>query len=121
MSTNARRQAAQNTAGPGNPDTRDAVAIRDTVARILKKLGLEEETWTASLAEVWTELVGEDVARHARPGVVKDRCLIVYVDSSPWLSELSRYGQGRMLKNIQGRFGRKRVSTIRLQLDPDRR
>jgi hypothetical protein len=44
--------------------------------------------------------------------------LVVYVDSTVWLSELYR-SRAQMLANLQKAFG-KRIRTLRLQIDPGR-
>ena len=85
----------------------------------MKKLGLQEQHWIESLRTEWKDLVGEDVAGHTRPGRVIGRTLVVFVDSSVWLSELTRYGREPMLAKIRERFGDQQVNAIRLQIDPD--
>ncbi|MDA0578097.1 MAG: DUF721 domain-containing protein, partial [Verrucomicrobia bacterium] len=71
------------------------------------------------LATEWPHLVGNDVARHTRPAGLERRVLLVYVDSSVWLSELQRFGQKQILTNLQKRFGQDCVPALRLRLDPD--
>lgn len=73
----------------------------------------------AQLARDWGAMVGADVARHTRPAGIERGCLSVYVDSSPWLSELQRFGQKRILENVQKQLGENSVKTLRLRLDPD--
>ena len=69
----------------------------------------------------WAELVGAQVAQHTRPGRIHRKMLFVFVDHSLWLNELSRYGQQKMLENIQAKFGSDKIKSIRLQLDPGER
>ena len=63
--------------------------------------------------------MGEQVAKHSRPGRMNRGVLYVYVTSAPWLAELNRMGLKPMLENVQRRFGESRVKSIRLQPDPD--
>ena len=102
------------------PAADGGVAIGRIVAEVVKTFQREAQPpWTADLTGEWPTLVGT-VAAHARPGRLVNGELIVYVDSSVWLSELQRYGEKEMLENLQRRFGRELVRRIRLQLDPGR-
>jgi hypothetical protein len=99
----------------------DAAGIGDVVAGIMKSLGLEGMHWLNILEEEWTRLVGDAVAKHSRPGRMEKKTLTVFVDNSVWLNELLRYGRKQMLENLQKRFGKEKIGSIRLVLDPDER
>jgi predicted nucleic acid-binding Zn ribbon protein len=87
----------------------------------MESLGLAGEAMQQALIAEWPSLVGPQVAQHARPGRLDRKVLHLFIDSSPWLSELSRYGQKQILENLQRRFGAAAISGIRLQLDPGTR
>ena len=102
------------------PDARqDPTNIAGFLAQAMKKLGLEGDHWLDVLQAEWPKIVGEAVAKHTHPGRFEKRRLTVFVDSSTWLNELSRYGQKAMLANIQKRFGKGRIGSVYFQLDPD--
>ncbi len=103
---------------PAN-ESLDPGAIARFLPQIMKKLGLEGDHWLDVLQAEWTKIVGEGVAKHTCPGRFDKKKLTVFVDSSTWLNELSRYGQKEMLANIQKRFGKDKIGSSRLQLDPD--
>ena len=88
-------------------------------AEVIRSLGLEESIWLNKIEEEWMKLVGDVVAKHARPGRYDAGHLIVFVDSSVWLNELQRYGRTEILSKVQQRFGPEKITGIRLQLDPD--
>ncbi len=92
--------------------------IKDIMPGVLKGMGLADRMWERDLIEHWNEMVGDTVARNARPGRVDRRVLYVYVSNSVWLNELRRYSEKQILKNIQARFGN-RIQALRIQLDPD--
>jgi predicted nucleic acid-binding Zn ribbon protein len=96
----------------------DAVSIGLVVPEIMKKLGLKGQQVLESLVEAWPDIAGADVAKHTRPGGLQGNTLVVYVDSSMWLSELARYGKEKMLSNIQEHIGRDSVSSVSFRLDP---
>jgi len=85
------------------------------LSRVLPR-GLQ---WSMQLQDEWVALVGGTVAQHARPGRLDGRILFVYVDSAVWLNELRRFSKGKILENVQKRFGAGRVSAIRLVPDPE--
>ena len=93
--------------------------VEDVVHKVLGKCGLDGEVWTQQLMGSWVEIVGEQIARNARPGRIDRNTLFVYVTNSAWLSELSRFGKREILQNVQRRFGHSRIRSVRLQLDPD--
>jgi predicted nucleic acid-binding Zn ribbon protein len=95
--------------------------IGDMVPRLMKQLGLEDRYWEQALLSDWVAIVGEQLARRTRPGRVQHGILYVFVTSSAWLSELSRYGQKQMLENLQKRFGAEKIKSLRIQIDPDAR
>jgi predicted nucleic acid-binding Zn ribbon protein len=99
-------------------DDREPVAVGDMVGDVMKKLGLAGREWEGILQREWPELVGDDVARHTRPGRVDRKRLVVFVDSSTWLYELKRYSRGRFLGNIQRRVGAGRIESLVFQIDP---
>jgi hypothetical protein len=99
----------------------DPLSIADTMAGVMKKLGLEDTHWLAVLEDEWQKIVGDAVAKHSRPGRMEKKKLTVFVDSSVWLNELLRYGRQQMLLNLQKHFGRERILSVNLVLDPDNR
>ena len=100
-------------------DKAAAVPVGDAVAASMRQLGLEEPHWVRRLEAEWLSLVGDSVAKHARPGRYERGRLVVFVDSAVWLNELKRYGQARMLENLQNRFGVDKIKSLSLQPDPD--
>lgn len=96
----------------------DALPVGQSIALVMKRLGLGQSHWLVELQEKWEVIVGKDVAEHSRPGRMEGKDLVVFVDSSVWLSELSRYWSAKMLTNIQKEFGKKHVAAIRFLIDP---
>lgn len=101
-------------AGVGNP-----VSISSLVPVLMKKLGMADEHWLNVLEEEWEQIAGSAVAGHTRPGRIAQKQLTVFVDSSVWMNELTRYGKDELLANLQSRFGKKEIREVRFSLDPD--
>jgi predicted nucleic acid-binding Zn ribbon protein len=100
------------------PEPPPARSIREFVPGLMKQLGLEDRLWEQSLLSDWESVVGPQVALHTRPGRLERKTLFIYVSNSTWLSELMRYRQTDLLRNVQNRFGAARITAIRLQIDP---
>lgn len=94
----------------------DAVRIGDLVEGLLKKLGLERRIREAKIAQDWSRIVGSQIASHSKPAGLKGKVLIVNVDSSVWLSELSQFFKGKMLEEIHRELGEKRIQDIRFRI-----
>jgi hypothetical protein len=102
------------------PAERDGgIRIGDIIARYPGTLGLEQRTVGPDIEREWAAAVGPAVAAHTRPGRLDRDQLVVFVDSSPWLSELQRFAVAELLEKVQARFGRERIRRVRLQLDPE--
>jgi predicted nucleic acid-binding Zn ribbon protein len=101
------------------PPPRDATPVGEIIPQLMKKLGVESEHWQEVLSGSWEKLAGKAVAKHTRPGRFEKGTLVVFVDSSVWLNELSRYGKDDLLANLQKTFGADRIKAVRFQLDPD--
>ena len=93
--------------------------VSDALSPLLKKLGLQEVMWQRALLDDWPDLVGPQLARHTRPGRLDRKVLYVFVTHSMWLAELQRHGHRDLLANLQARYGKEQIRSVRLQLDPD--
>ena len=103
---------------PAPPAPDRSVHAGKVIGQVMKSLGLEDRLWQRELEAEWPALVGKLVATHARPGTVDANRLIVFVDNSMWLAELSRYRRTELLKVLQRRFGSK-IADVILRLDPE--
>jgi predicted nucleic acid-binding Zn ribbon protein len=97
----------------------DCRSLGDILPAIMKKLGLEAEQWLMSLQPEWVDLMGPAVAKHTRPGRMDRKRLVVFVDSSVWLNELKRFGRTELLDKLQARFGKDKIESVSLEMDPD--
>jgi len=100
---------------------REPARVSEVLPGLLRRLGLEDRLWMQILVRDWPAIAGEAVARHARPGRMDQKTLVVFVDSAVWLNELKRYGKTVLLKNVQQAVGEARVKAVELRPDPDAR
>lgn len=96
------------------------IPIGNALALLVKQLDVQKDAKTGRLEDDWERLAGKVVAAHTRPGPLMKQELVVYVDSSAWLSELHRTSRSTLLAALQKEFGPALIRGLRLQLDPGR-
>ncbi len=97
-----------------------ATPAADLLTAVLGRYGIAPEVREERLATEWRRLVGPRVAAHAWPAALRDDTLVVNVESSPWLHELS-FLSAKLLDRINQAFGDPPLAAeIRLQLGPVR-
>lgn len=64
---------------------------------------------------VWGQAVGEPIARNAKPHALKDGILIVHVESSAWIHQLS-FLENDMRASLNSRITPSHVSEIRFKI-----
>jgi hypothetical protein len=86
-------------------------AIGDLLLSTLPQLGprLTEHR----LRRAWPSLVGPDIARRARPGMLAGGTLTIVVDNSPWLHEMTLRSEA-LVTTIAARFAE--VKSLRFTL-----
>ena len=95
------------------------VSIGDALDTVLKDVRLADGHWLNKLRAGWGEVAG-DVAKHTRPDRIDGKCLYVSVDSSVWLSELSRHGAKPLLARLRSSGFGAQVSSVRFQIESER-
>jgi len=69
--------------------------IQSILAKVLKNLDLKRKQEQGKIHEFWEEGVGSKIAKHTSPhSLTSQGRLLVNVDSSPWVEELTRYKKG---------------------------
>ena len=85
-------------------ERRAVTSVAVSVPKLLKTMGLDERWRQNQIASAWGEIVGETIARHAQPTACHGNSLVVGVDHSTWLRELT-YLKPDLLGKLQARFG----------------
>ncbi len=78
--------------------------LGDSLHDVARSLGMPEPDGLSRIMAVWSELVGEAVARHTRPARLRDQVLTVEVDGGEWVTQL-RYLESSMVSAITERVG----------------
>jgi predicted nucleic acid-binding Zn ribbon protein len=95
---------------------KDAASIKDVAKDIIKNLSKERHSKEDRIKEAWEKAAGKKFCAHAQPVSFRKKRLVVNVDSSGWLYELTMRKQKivsrlrKMLKDdfreLQFRIGR---------------
>lgn len=91
------------------------VTIKDVVDEVIKKLEEGKVSEAESLTSSWAKAIGKENVRHAKPVEVKNRTLIIHVDSSSWLHKLSME-KTHLLTLLKNDLGGDIVDDIKLRI-----
>lgn len=79
---------------PGGDDPR---SVRESLDRYAGRLGAERTVLTTVFGR-WSDVVGPDVAAHARPVSLKDGVLVVAVDDPTWATQVRWLGHDLLVR-----------------------
>ena len=79
--------------------------------RFVKDYGLETGLHLAGIKTQWQKLVGQTLAAHTSPDIIKGKTIFINVDTPQWMHHLSFYKQ-EMLEKLKN-YG---IENIRLKL-----
>ena len=96
------------------PDRAQPVA--EPLARVMRKLGLEERVREEAIMAAWQDTVGEWLAGHSSPSRLRDGVLYVQVLQPTIHYELDRVAKPEILKKLRARFGTKLIREIRFRV-----
>ena len=85
--------------------------VKNIISDIGKRGTLTEEEMLAA----WEAVAGRRAAKHARPASLKKSKLVVNVDGSSWLYELT-LKKKEILRRLGEELGNKKVSDIRFRI-----
>ena len=91
-------------------------SLGELVDRWMKKNRARERVDAASLFGRWRDVVGEELSRKTRVVDVRGGELIVEVNSSALLNELSTYGREDIMESLRGIDEFHGVKTVRFRV-----
>jgi hypothetical protein len=94
---------------------REPQRVGSILEKTLKNMSLEGKLKQHEVWNVWNDVVGEHVSRHAQPEFMKGGILFVKVSSSPWMQQLHYMGNG-IIEALNARVGLPVVEEIRFKL-----
>lgn len=89
-------------------------SLRAVLRATARALGVERAAHTATVEEMWQEVVGPEAARHAKPVGLRGSVLLVHTETGLWAQELSAQRE-MFIHEINRRLGAAAVSDIRFR------
>ena len=114
--TPARRMAGRGKrrswSGPG-PDVRDPQPLGAATMDLARTRGWSGRVAEGAVFGKWSEVVGDQIAEHAAPSVLRDGVLTVVAESTAWATQL-RMVQSQLLAKIAAAVGDGVVTTLKI-------
>lgn len=95
------------------PDARDPQPFGRLVGGLTRERGWQEKIGEGTLFGMWEQIVGPDIAAHAKPVTLRDKVLHVSAESTAWATQL-RYVQAQILAKIAAAVGDGMVTSLRI-------
>lgn len=110
-----RRQRAAETFVPstGGRDGRDPLLLDSTMKRLLLDRGWNVDVAAGAVMSRWADLVGPDVAQHARPLTFEDGILTIRAESTAWATQLTLLASS-LIASIEAGVGSGVVNELRV-------
>lgn len=96
---------------------RDPRGMGDVLAQLTREAGWDKELAREDVVRAWSDVAGEDTARHTRPVAFSEGSLTVQADSTAWAKQLQLM-RAHILSEIVRRFPDAGVESIRF-IGPD--
>ena len=91
------------------------VPLKEIMADLLRSPDLPFNPQDALIWRLWGEVVGDVIARNAKPVWIKNGRLRVKVSDSIWLQELS-FMEKNIRRNLNERLGRAAINKIEFKI-----
>jgi predicted nucleic acid-binding Zn ribbon protein len=91
--------------------------VGEVLDRITQSLGVGRASTLPKVFSAWDDLVGPQVAAHARPRSLRDGVLAVAVDQPAWATQL-RYLEADLLRRIADVVGEGVVTRVEVRVAP---
>ena len=115
-SPNTRRPAARDSrrrwSGPGE-DSRDPQPLGRVARELTKTNGWSPKVAEGTVFAQWATVVGDQIAEHAQPTVLRDGVLSVSAESTAWATQL-RMVQAQLLAKIAAAVGDGVVTSLKI-------
>lgn len=89
----------------------------DVVSQLMARRGYGRILAENQYADVWQEIVGDEIARASRVGPLKRSVLEILVQNSVLLQELT-FRKSEILNKLRGRFADHRLADLKFRVDP---
>lgn len=87
----------------------------DLIGSVIKSLTGKERLSAEEIGAAWQEAVGQAAAKHSRPVSFKKESLVVNIESSSWLYELT-VRKKEILKTLERELKPKKIKELRFRI-----
>ena len=89
--------------------------IGEVLKNVFHQIEREQKPSHEEMEKYWEECAGEAALRHSKPFDFQKKVLVVRVDSSVWMQELTMQKR-KILKGLQRTLGKDRISEIHFKI-----
>lgn len=86
------------------------------VPNVMKQLGLADRLRESEVTDAWSKIVGEFIAAHSTPMLLRDGILIVRVLQPALHYQFEQISKPDILRKLKQRFGPKTIRDIRFRV-----
>jgi hypothetical protein len=98
-------------------DSAKFVHIGSIIDDVLKTYRREPVGELIQVWQVWDRIVGDVIAKNAKPGAFKGRILLVYVTSSTWVHQL-QFLKKEMIAKLNEALGKSLIDDLKFKIGP---
>lgn len=98
---------------PGSGEAKNP--LEGLVKNIIKNLGGKNKLGEEEILKAWEKAVGRKAAAHSAPASFKKSGLVITVDGSGWLYELTTKKR-EILKKLEAKLNNKKIKDIRFRI-----
>lgn len=98
-------------------DKAKLVHIGSVIDDVLKTYRREPDSELLRVWQVWDSIVGDVIAKNAKPGAFKGRVLLVYVASSTWVHQL-QFLKKEMIAKLNESLGKSLIDDLKFKIGP---
>lgn len=94
---------------------RESERIDSVVRSIIKKLDKQSNPTSEDIAKIWGEIAGKKAASHTKPASLRKKRLVINVDGSSWLYELT-LKKRELLAELKKRLGGDKIEELQFRI-----
>ena len=94
-----------------------AVPIGSVIDKILHSHVPHTAAEITRIGQMWDKIVGEIIAENTRPAALKEKTLLVYVNSSPWLHHL-HFLREEIVRKVNDALNKDLIEDILFKIGP---
>ncbi|MDD5680529.1 MAG: DciA family protein [Candidatus Omnitrophica bacterium] len=89
--------------------------IDGVIKSLIEKLDKEARPTSEGIETIWQEIAGDKAAKHAKPVSLRKKRLVINVDGSSWLYELT-LKKGVLLGGLKKKLGEDKITELQFRI-----